>query len=95
MQFLKTLLLFGFCLFASAANGISLSQEDPPPPQLVFLYTLYADCAKAIDVGNGPKGMRTIFPIIGGNFTGPRLSGMSNLLFENTFYVDYELIYRI
>jgi len=55
------------------------SRMSLQPPGWYYSYTLYADCAQGIQVGNAPKGARTIFPILGGNFTGPRLSGVYNL----------------
>jgi len=79
MKLFKALSILGVCLLASSVNSTSLVQDEPPAPGLVFLYTLYADCAQGIQVGNAPKGARTIFPILGGNFTGPRLSGVYNL----------------
>ncbi|EME85261.1 uncharacterized protein MYCFIDRAFT_122611, partial [Pseudocercospora fijiensis CIRAD86] len=47
----------------------------PTPPALEFLYTAYADCLNTIYETQGPKGIRQAIPIVGGNFTGPRLQG--------------------
>ncbi|EGP90594.1 uncharacterized protein MYCGRDRAFT_29060, partial [Zymoseptoria tritici IPO323] len=47
----------------------------PTAPGLVFLYTAYAVCNNAIYATQGPRGIRTAIPIVGGNFTGPRLAG--------------------
>ncbi|PGH02327.1 hypothetical protein AJ79_07667 [Helicocarpus griseus UAMH5409] len=53
---------------------------DPEPPALTFLYTAFVDCEGMYDVGDGPKGKRRVIPIVGGNFTGPRVKGtISNL----------------
>ncbi|SMY21189.1 unnamed protein product [Zymoseptoria tritici ST99CH_1A5] len=61
--------------------GLAVSQrvlapyEEPTAPGLVFLYTAYAVCNNAIYATQGPRGIRTAIPIVGGNFTGPRLAG--------------------
>lgn len=47
----------------------------PSPPALSFLYTAYAQCAGNLMETDGPCGIRKAIPIVGGNFTGPRLSG--------------------
>jgi Protein of unknown function (DUF3237) len=44
-------------------------------PTLLPLGELSADVATPIDVGDGPHGRRRIIPILGGTFTGERLSG--------------------
>ena len=44
-------------------------------PTLSPLGELSADVATPIDVGDGPHGHRRIIPILGGTFTGERLSG--------------------
>ncbi|OJJ88252.1 DUF3237 domain-containing protein [Aspergillus glaucus CBS 516.65] len=52
--------------------------SQPQTPNLSYLYTAYVQCAgnKLEDPGpSGPAGMRKTIPIVGGNFTGPRLSG--------------------
>jgi len=72
-------LLTSLCLTAIGA----LSQQTPgtytpappPPPGLTFLYTCYAICDNRLYTTQGPRGLRTTIPIIGGNFTGPRLRG--------------------
>lgn len=46
-----------------------------PAPTLVPLGTLVAHVAQPIDVGEGPHGRRRVIPILGGTFTGERLSG--------------------
>ena len=66
-----------FILLASshAVSYVAAQTVDPAPPELEFLYTAFCDCAAPIEVGPGPKGGRKVIPIIGGNFTGPRLQG--------------------
>lgn len=52
--------------------------EIPPTPQLSYLYTAYVKCTGNLlePATNGPYGLRKTIPIVGGNITGPRLSGM-------------------
>ena len=44
-------------------------------PALIPLGDLVAEVGAPIDVGVGPRGRRRIVPILGGTFTGERLSG--------------------
>jgi hypothetical protein len=44
-------------------------------PKLQLLYTSRIDIAPLLDVGNAPYGQRRIISIMGGAFSGPRLSG--------------------
>jgi hypothetical protein len=39
------------------------------------LMTLHADLEPPVDIGAGPRGLRTIFDIASGSFEGPRLRG--------------------
>jgi len=51
-----------------------------PTPNLSYLYTAYVECAGNLLEDPGPvspAGIRKTIPIVGGNFTGPRLSGPS------------------
>jgi hypothetical protein len=52
------------------------ASAEPLPPQLSFLYTAYVYCKGTLMNEDGPHGIRRAIPIVGGNFTGPRLSGM-------------------
>lgn len=53
------------------------AQATPPAPGLTFLYSLNCTLGASVNVGTGPRGSRTVIPITGGTFTGPRLTGMS------------------
>jgi hypothetical protein len=44
-------------------------------PDLQLLYTSRIDIAPLLDIGNTPHGHRRIINILGGAFSGPRLSG--------------------
>ena len=48
---------------------------SPPDPALIPLGDLVAQVAAPIDVGEGPHGRRRVIPILGGTFSGARLSG--------------------
>lgn len=62
---------------------LTLTTSSPPPtPELSYLYTAYVQCAGNLlesQQNPNPSGIRKTIPIIGGNFTGPRLSGTSLL----------------
>jgi hypothetical protein len=48
----------------------------PAAPKLSFLYTAYVECeGNLMDTTVGPHGQRKAIPIVGGNFSGPHLSG--------------------
>ncbi|KAJ5622423.1 hypothetical protein N7528_005655 [Penicillium herquei] len=51
------------------------ASTTPPTPSLSYLYTAYVLCAPSIYESQNPTGIQKAIPIIGGNFTGPRLSG--------------------
>ncbi|KEY73872.1 hypothetical protein S7711_06082 [Stachybotrys chartarum IBT 7711] len=51
------------------------AQATPPAPGLTFLYSLNCTLGASVNVGAGPRGSRTVIPITGGTFTGPRLTG--------------------
>ncbi|CAK4034010.1 Scytalone dehydratase [Lecanosticta acicola] len=53
----------------------ALPPTPPTPPALVYLYTAHVTCRKTLYESPGPRGIRTVIPITGGNFTGPRLAG--------------------
>ncbi|KAJ6048266.1 uncharacterized protein N7446_010949 [Penicillium canescens] len=48
----------------------------PFAPKLSFLYTAFVECdPNLMDTSVGPHGIRKSIPIVGGNFSGPHLSG--------------------
>lgn len=79
---------FSSALLSALAATVSFSEakkpeapcNEPPAPALNFLYTLYAVCGNPIYRSEGPRGIRTAIPILGGNFTGPRLNGNDLML---------------
>ncbi|KAL4933847.1 DUF3237 domain-containing protein [Aspergillus undulatus] len=67
-----------FALTALAIQTLSRPPAvaaNPPAPELSYLYTAYVYCRGTLMNEDGPKGTRRAIPIVGGNFTGPRLSG--------------------
>lgn len=63
-----------FTVLAGLSNA-GVAAFEPEPPALSFLYRAYVVCAPSIYETEGPYGIRKAIPIIGGNFTGPRLRG--------------------
>jgi hypothetical protein len=63
-----------FALAASLTAATELSQV-PKAPELKYLYTSFVNLTDPVPYGVGPKGPRVVIPIIGGNFTGPKLKG--------------------
>ncbi|KAK4139701.1 uncharacterized protein C8A04DRAFT_40492 [Dichotomopilus funicola] len=51
------------------------SAATPATPGLTYLYSLNCTLGAALSVGAGPHGTRTVIPITGGTFSGPKLSG--------------------
>lgn len=73
MQFLQQLVAAYAVLLPS--TSVKAESSPPPAPGLSFLYTAFADCGAGLYNTQTPKGIRTSIPIVGGNFTGPRLKG--------------------
>lgn len=70
----------------------SLTGTSPKAPKLQLLYRLNLTLGDALSFGPGPKGTRLSFPITGGEFNGPRLSGRSSAHLVTTQpWVDREL----
>lgn len=55
---------------------IGMATKTPEAPKLSFLYTAYVECEpNLMNTIAGPHGIRKSIPIVGGNFSGPHLSG--------------------
>lgn len=75
-MYFKVPSLLAFAALAVSSYGhFHPTSPEPAAPGITFLYTSYVDCLNAIYETQGPRGIRTTIPIVGGNFTGPRLSG--------------------
>lgn len=81
MRLINTL---SICWLSLAHLGLSLAHPGlvakdvpnvPPAPGFTHLYTAYADVLNPIYYGEGPMGIRTTLPCVGGNFSGPYFSG--------------------
>ena len=57
------------------SGGQSGYAVDPTPPPLDFLYEMYAETAQPLIITNTPSGTRAIYPIVGGSFKGPNVTG--------------------
>lgn len=57
------------------ANVLCTNVTTPSAPGLEYLYTAFAEIEPGIFNSQTAKGLRTAYPIVGGNFTGPRLNG--------------------
>lgn len=75
MLFTRFISLAALAALGSCQNTSVPDVPEPPAPGLTFLYTSYAECQNGLYSSQGPRGIRTAIPIIGGNFTGPRLRG--------------------
>lgn len=73
-SFLKNTLV-PLLLLSQAGPGAAASPAYPTAPELSFLYTAYVKCEGTLMESRGPHGIRKAIPIVGGNFTGPHLSG--------------------
>jgi len=51
------------------------SQPKPPSPGLVFAFEARVEVGAPLEVGQLPKGMRRIVPILKGTFEGPGIKG--------------------
>lgn len=70
---MKSFLTSLLCLTASAVSACA--QNTPAAPSLTYLYSLNCTLGAPIQVGGGPHGSRVVIPIVGGTFSGPKLSG--------------------
>ena len=69
---MKKTLLF-FALFGSVL--LAKAQQYPAGPETEFVMQLKVSLGQAYTVGETPHGKRTVIPITGGTFEGPRLKG--------------------
>ena len=61
--------------FALMARGQAPAVGAPAGPSLEYVLQLKVTLGEAFTVGDTPHGRRTIIPITGGTFEGPRLKG--------------------
>lgn len=70
MQLLKHL-----SICATLATYV-MATSDPLPPTMTLLYHMEIQLGDRFSIGSVPNGQeRIVIPIVGGTFTGPRLSG--------------------
>ena len=63
------------CVRAQSPIGASRRGGDPKAPELEYVVSLHVLLDPAFSVGDIGKGSRTIIPITGGTFEGPKLKG--------------------
>lgn len=57
-------------------TALAMAQTAPMPPKLTLLYSMEALLGERFSLGPVPTGEeRIVIPIVGGTFTGPRMSG--------------------
>ena len=76
MRIIKSL----FCVCAALLMGFALRAQAPAGgypegPGLEFVVRLNVDCTGTYTVGETAKGTRTVIPIVGGTFEGPKMKG--------------------
>lgn len=79
MLFSQLLSLASLAALGSAQDTSLAETPEPAAPGLTFLYTSYVECQNRLYTTQGPRGIRTAIPIIGGNVTGPRIRGLDPL----------------
>jgi hypothetical protein len=78
MHFSRPLSLASLAALGSSQNTSLPEYPEPVAPGLTFLYTSLVECQNRLYTGpEGPRGIRTAIPILGGNVTGPRIKGES------------------
>ena len=66
---------FLFTILALAAGLGVKAQGEAPAPEMEFVMQLKVTLDAAYTVGETPHGRRTVIPITGGTFEGPKLKG--------------------
>jgi hypothetical protein len=62
-------------LLAPAALSAQESRRQPPAPGLVFAFEARVEVGPPLEVGQMPRGLRRIVPILRGTFEGPNIKG--------------------
>ena len=76
MHFSRLLSLASLTALGTSQNTSLPDSPEPVAPGLTFLYTSLVECQNGLYTGpEGPRGIRTAIPILGGNVTGPRIKG--------------------
>lgn len=76
MKSLAVLLLaFVAAVSATPAAAPPGPPKPPTPPKLTHLLTAKVTASGPIEIGPQPGGIRRVYPITGGTFTGPKMNG--------------------
>ena len=82
---------------AGLATAAATSQDDlsavaiPNAPGLTYLYSMNCTLGEVVNVGATPNGNRIVIPIVGGTFSGPRMSGKCGPLPCSEYLADLML----
>ena len=68
----RLLIILLFALFARIG---AQAQADAPAPEMEYVMQLNVSLGESYTAGETPRGRRTVIPITGGTFEGPRLRG--------------------
>ncbi|OLN85470.1 UPF0311 protein-like protein 1, partial [Colletotrichum chlorophyti] len=68
-----------YLALAIAAAGRVVA--EPSIPGLTYLYSLNGTLGESFTTGIGPHGTRAVLPVLGGPFSGPRVSGNTGKVF--------------
>ncbi|KAK0716094.1 hypothetical protein B0H67DRAFT_256927 [Lasiosphaeris hirsuta] len=72
---MKTVTILTTLLSLLSLTAATTTSKHPKAPGLTYLYTVNITGGEAAPVGLGPRGYRLVVPIVGGNFSGPKLKG--------------------
>lgn len=73
---LSKVLISAVAAVASATGAAAtFAATTPKPPTTTFLYSINITMSAPLDIGTTATGSRSILPIAGGTFSGPKLSG--------------------
>jgi hypothetical protein len=64
-----------FLGIAALMIGQTTATGYPKPPGLKYMYSVNITAGPAYNIGVGPRGNRTVYPIAGGTVSGPAFSG--------------------
>lgn len=83
MHFSRLLSLASLAALGCSQNTSLSDVPEPAAPGLTFLYTSLVECQNRLYTGpEGPRGIRTAIPILGGNVTGPRIKGVTPVIYS-------------
>ena len=96
----KKLFMIVMVLLAFSLKSSGQAYEPKETPQLEFVMQLKVTLGEAYSLGETPHGRRTVIPITGGTFEGPRvkgtiLNGGADYQLASGNHTELEAIYSI